>query len=275
MNNMVKYSNYWEEVHPMLIAKPDINFYVIAGDVGGNADAIAAFHDTWDNTTLLASGMGEVADENYLLVRVHENDSVEFELQPLNTELSLPGIEYFSVPTAVDTLLGPELIASGAPPVEYSVPAVFNAESYLWELPEWATGTSDSSSISVNFAADFREGTISVRASREGFGMGAATTKMIKADNTSSKDFEEGNASLHVEIADDYNCLSIGVEGIEKNMVSIRLIDIQGRVLFGEEIETVDNHVQLVIDKSSIPGGIVILSIITDNQQITRKIAVR
>ena len=103
--SVLDHSNYWEEVHPVCIANPSMNFYMISGDVGGNGDAVAAFYDTCDNVTLISSGMGEVYDENYLLVRVINKDSIVLELVPLNEGTVLDPIEYFSVPPAPDTLL--------------------------------------------------------------------------------------------------------------------------------------------------------------------------
>ena len=44
-DQVVEHSNYWEELHPMLMENPDKYFYLLAGDVGGNPDAISAFYD--------------------------------------------------------------------------------------------------------------------------------------------------------------------------------------------------------------------------------------
>lgn len=61
-------SNYWSAVHPMLVQQAPRQAFVIAGDVAGNEDAIPAFKDEVDNVTLIASGMGEVKEENAMLV---------------------------------------------------------------------------------------------------------------------------------------------------------------------------------------------------------------
>ncbi|MCK4747252.1 MAG: metallophosphoesterase, partial [Bacteroidales bacterium] len=167
-DQMVDYSNYWEEVHPVLMENPGKNFFLFTGDVGGNPDAIAAFYDTWDHITFLSSGMGEVEDENYLLAHIYTRDSVEFELVPLNSNLTLPGIEFYSVPPAPEEITGPLVVPPGGSAVDYSVPEVFNANSYEWELPAGASGTSTSARITLDFDLDFAGGTLSVQAARDG-----------------------------------------------------------------------------------------------------------
>ncbi len=127
---------------------PDKNIYLLAGDVSGNPDAISAFYDR-DHITFLASGMGEVADENYLLIHVFKGDSTDFELAPLNAELSLPGIEYYSVPHIPASISGPGFVFQGSRSIEYLVPEVFNAESYLWGVPLRASGSSAATFIPV------------------------------------------------------------------------------------------------------------------------------
>ncbi len=265
-DNIVKYSNYWEEVHPILSGKPDKNFYIIAGDVGGNSDAIAAFYDTWDHITLLASGMGEVVDENYLLIQVHSKDSIEPGLMPLNSDLSLPDIEYYSVPPATEPIMGPELVSRGGTAFEYSVPQVFNASSYIWKMPEGATGSSISYRIEADFTFEFTEGNISVQASRTGFGSGPATSLMLKANNT-AVELIEGNApSLQIDLIEDYNYFTIKINRIDREILTIRLVDISGKIIMSEQIEGMDKYTEIQIDKNDIPKGVIFLYVSTKTQ---------
>jgi hypothetical protein len=68
--NKLGKSNYWRDIHPLLVQQAPRPVFVIAGDVAGNADAIPAFKDQVDNVSLIASGMGEVKGENALVVTV-------------------------------------------------------------------------------------------------------------------------------------------------------------------------------------------------------------
>jgi len=230
-DQMVDYSNYWEEVHPILSGRSDKNFYLIAGDVGGNREAVAAFYDRWDHITFIASGMGEIADENYLLVRVHTNDSLEFELVPLNPDFSLPDLVYHSVPPATGAITGPALVPQGGIDFEYSVPEVFNATSYEWELPEGATGTSDSNSILLDFESDFIGGDLTVWAARDDFGRGPASSLMINAEITSIELPERGEGSLQIDLSETNNYLVVAVTLFNGDALTFRIFDVCGRVL--------------------------------------------
>ena len=74
---------------------------MFAGDTGGRPDSVPAFYDTWGHVTLIASGMGEVSEENYLLVTV-QGSSLSFRLIPLNPARELKSLENFTVENLVD-----------------------------------------------------------------------------------------------------------------------------------------------------------------------------
>lgn len=274
-DQMVNYSNYWEDVHPMLLEKTDKNFFVVAGDVGGNPDAIAAFYDIWDNVTFLASGMGEVADENYLLVQVFNKDSITFRLVPLNSDLSLPDIEFYSVPPAPEAIIGPELVPQGGKAVEFSVPEVFNADSYLWELPEGAAGISTSNSIAVDFDLDFMGGEISVKAAREGFGEGPASSMMIQADITPAELTKEDVNSLQFDFIETEDKLIIGIKCFDGDMLTVRIFDSSGKILKSERIGAIGGYTDMQIDKNDIPKGIILISVFSRNQRVIEKFILR
>ncbi len=98
----LKASNYWKDVHPLFVKQSPTPVFVIAGDVAGNADAIPAFHDRVDNVTLIASGMGEVKEENALLVAV-TGGTPSFELHPMDAEDSKRALDFYS-PTKLNEL---------------------------------------------------------------------------------------------------------------------------------------------------------------------------
>jgi len=105
-NQIANISNFWNEVYPKLTALKGKEFFLFAGDVGGNTDAIAASYDQWENVTLLSSGMGEVKDENYLKVNVLP-DTVTFQLIPLNDGINMKPITWYNIPEKPDSIFGP------------------------------------------------------------------------------------------------------------------------------------------------------------------------
>jgi len=274
-DQMVDYSNYWEEVHPMLSERADKNFFLIAGDVGGNREAISAFYDTWDHITFVASGMGEVDDENYLLVLVHTKDSVEFELVPLNSDFNLPDLEYHTVPPATEAIIGPSIVPPGVTDIEYSVPEVFNATSYEWELPAGANGTSTTSSILVSYYSVFEGGILSIRAARDGFGQGPATTLTISAESTAIGLPEGGDDSPLIDLTETNDHLSVGINSFNEGELTIRIFDIGGKLLQSESIMATGDNFQIVVDKNDIPEGIILVTVFTPSCHITKKFIVR
>ncbi len=274
-DQVVAYSNYWEDLHPMLTGKSEKNFYVISGDVGGNPDAISAFYDQRDNVMLLSSGMGEVVDENYLLIRVHAPDSIETLLVPLDSELVLQDIAYYSVPPAPDSVMGPANIPQGGSAIEYAVPEVFNADTYMWDLPDGAAGASSTRQVLLDFDMDFREGQLSVRAAREGFGTGPAASITVRADSIPDHLMEQDAGMLSTSLLDAGHSLIIGIHAPGGEPCFIQVFDMGGRTIHTQSTTGHAGYTEIRISKSELPAGIIFLSASSRSHHLFKKIAVR
>ncbi|MBK7214945.1 MAG: hypothetical protein IPH88_16980 [Bacteroidales bacterium] len=68
-----------------------------------------------------------------------------------------------SIPSAAGTIEGPENVCIGQDSITYSVSPINDATSYTWSLPSGVTGTSNSSSITVNITPDAQSADISVQ----------------------------------------------------------------------------------------------------------------
>jgi uncharacterized protein (TIGR02145 family) len=67
------------------------------------------------------------------------------------------------LPDAAGTITGTATVCQGQNTVSYSVPTITNATSYVWTLPGGASGSSTTSSISVNFGTSAVSGNVSVK----------------------------------------------------------------------------------------------------------------
>jgi hypothetical protein len=75
--------NFWSEVEPMF-SKLSNEVFMFAGDVGAANWAADFMYDKYGNISLIASGMGEGKGDNFVVVNVHENKSVSYDLICLN-----------------------------------------------------------------------------------------------------------------------------------------------------------------------------------------------
>jgi YD repeat-containing protein len=81
-------------------------------------------------------------------------------------------------PSIAGTISGLSSFCSGQSNVQYSIPAIPNATSYLWTLPTGASGTSSTNSITVNYGSNAVSGNISVKGQNT-CGEGAASNLSI------------------------------------------------------------------------------------------------
>ena len=82
------------------------------------------------------------------------------------------------LPVASGIITGPINVCPGQNYVTYSVAAIDNATSYLWTLPNGASGTSSADNITVNYGASASLGNITVRGNNS-CGDGALSTLTI------------------------------------------------------------------------------------------------
>ncbi|NVN93867.1 MAG: T9SS type A sorting domain-containing protein [Bacteroidetes bacterium] len=67
------------------------------------------------------------------------------------------------LPSNAGTISGPTTVYQGQNAVNYTVTAITNATSYIWTLPNGATGTSSTNSITVNYSSLATSGNITVK----------------------------------------------------------------------------------------------------------------
>lgn len=94
---------------------------------------------------------------------------------------SLP-ISVNPLPANAGTISGPSSVCSGQNSVNYTVPIIADATSYIWTLPSGATGTSTTNSITVNFGMYAISGNITVKGNNS-CGDGIASTLAITVNH--------------------------------------------------------------------------------------------
>ena len=250
-NQIKPLSNYWIQVHPLLIAfRKDV--FIFAGDVAGNTDAIPAFYDKWDNVTFIASGMGEVEDENYLIVSVID-DSVSMELIPLKENIDMKPIEFYALPDQPDTIYGYKIVAPGMKNVDYTISEIFNATSIHWTLSDGMTGMSSSHLISVDFSDKFKCGAISVQTEHTGFGLSEPKSLMVESDQQNFVAQFDENYKINWKKIDDRLIVDFSDFLFEK--VQIELMDITGKRFYHETFVPDGFHISGSIGIQSLPMG--------------------
>ncbi len=77
--------NFWSAVEP-LFNNLSCNVVMFAGDVGAAAWSADFMYDRYDNITFIASGMGEGIGDNFVVVDVMTDNTLQYRLISLNCE---------------------------------------------------------------------------------------------------------------------------------------------------------------------------------------------
>ena len=71
--------NFWSQIEPMFNDLPN-EVLMFCGDLGAGSWSSDVMYDNYDNISLIGSGMGDVNGENFVVVNVMSNKSVEYDL---------------------------------------------------------------------------------------------------------------------------------------------------------------------------------------------------
>ncbi|HOZ30411.1 MAG TPA: T9SS type A sorting domain-containing protein [Bacteroidales bacterium] len=77
--------NFWTEIEP-LFNNLDNNVIMCAGDLGAASYASSLMYDQYDNITYIATGMGKLTDDNFIVINVDQNKDISYDLICLNEE---------------------------------------------------------------------------------------------------------------------------------------------------------------------------------------------
>jgi len=88
------------------------------------------------------------------------------------------------LPFSAGIITGGVFVEQGMNSIPYTVPPIPNASSYIWTLPDGATGTSSTNSILVNFTNTAVSGNITVKGHND-LGDGAASSLAITVNQSS------------------------------------------------------------------------------------------
>lgn len=265
-------SNFWEQVYPKLTAIHDKTFYMFAGDVGGNPDAISASFDQWGNVFLLSSGMGEVKDENYLKVDILP-DTVAFKLIPLNDDVLMHPVTWYNVPETPTQIDGLSVLSPAENTYKYEVSPVQNATAYRWDLSTGISGSSDSSSIDLRFNSDFQKGQISVTALHDGFGESEPIALTIQSSTYTS--VPENTFLQELNFSQNPECIKLGFQLQTSGMAKLVIYDQTGRRIYVSNFSANAGLNTRLVDKNKLTKGLVFIELLAGKIRMIQKIILR
>jgi hypothetical protein len=263
-DQMISYSNFWGDIFPTLNTDQKRKYYLMAGDVGGNTDAVSAFYDTRENVTFVASGMGEVADENYLKVDVSV-DTVQFAFIPLSDTITMHPVQFYNVPVKPDNIVGPEEIVPGSIDITYQTVEIFNATSYRWKLPKGVSGTSIGNSIQVDFSSDYKYDTIKVYAVNNRYGESDPFELPVKAEGYNSVPVNGANPLFEMIIIPNCGEITIQIKNKERQSMNLFIFDLQGKCLYSERFLMPEGISNRKLDLYPIDPGTYLLQLSSGN----------
>jgi uncharacterized protein (TIGR02145 family) len=115
---------------------------------------------------------------NYSASSVSGNITVKGNNSCGDGAISTLAITVNPLPTAAGVITGLTTVCQGQSSVSYTVPSITDASSYVWTLPNGASGTSTTNSITVNYSASAVSGNVTVKGNNS-CGDGAISTLAI------------------------------------------------------------------------------------------------
>ncbi len=83
MAGVVRPTNFWTEIEPLFNELPN-KVVFCAGDMGAASWSSDFVYDSYDNIDIVGSGMGEGIGDNFVVINVNQNKSIDYDLICLN-----------------------------------------------------------------------------------------------------------------------------------------------------------------------------------------------
>ncbi len=182
-------------------------------------------------------------------------------------------IVHSTIPTPSSTITGNTNVNQGQQNVTYSVPLIPDVDSYIWELPSGAIGTSTTNSITVNYSNNAQSGFIKVKG-HNSCGDGSSSSSYIFVHlNIGTGVYSGGDIIVYPSPAS----LSITISYYLKKTQDFTLdvYDITGRKI--KELVNGNQHLgehHLTLDTSELIQGIYLLKATGDDSFNTLKFSV-
>jgi len=174
-------------------------------------------------------------------------------------------------PLAAGVITGNTTVCQNDANINYSVPAISGATSYIWTLPAGASGTSSTNSISLNFGSTATSGNIKVKG-HNAAGDGAESELVITVDPNCPSSTNE--ISVHDKIKIFPNptsgLIDISVNGQDENNYKIEVFNSIGGIIQTTVKQKGAGSAQ--IDLSGYPTGIYFIRINLKNESYQSRI---
>jgi uncharacterized protein (TIGR02145 family) len=121
------------------------------------------------------------------------------------------------VPSNLGSITGSTTVFVAQNDVIYTVPSIANATSYIWTLPNGATGSSISNSISVNYGTSAVNGNITVKGTNN---CGDGTPSILAVTVCNIPPPSAGNGVIDID-GNTYNSIIIGTQEWQKENLNV------------------------------------------------------
>lgn len=184
-------------------------------------------------------------------------------------------IQICNLPEAAGTIAGNLSVCQGEKGVVYTIPEIKNASGYNWILPPGATISSghNTNSITVDFIHVTR-GDIRVVGTNE-CGNGIISPKLkVLAGNCNEIDSSLTNRSATVIPNPNEGLFNIEIKLQAEENLTIKVFNMQGDIVFSEQLDHAGGKLEKIIDISKHSSGIYHLHIISPTETLNKKVVV-
>jgi len=178
------------------------------------------------------------------------------------------------LPDAAGTITGSDTVGQEQNSVAFSVPAIANATSYIWEYSgAGATITGTTNNVTISFSVTATSGNLTVKGHNNcGDGVISANYPIY----VSPVGITENDNSLNYSIFPNptNGIVTIKIDGLAGNL-DLQIVNIQGKVIRTEEIINNKQSYTQDIDLSIYPKGIYLVKLTNNNFAKVEKIVLQ
>jgi hypothetical protein len=192
--------------------------------------------------------------------------------------ISMPSNLYVAtetIPAAAQSITGSDTVCQGYGGYQFSIPAISNATSYQWSLPQGASISQGqgTNSIQVDFSGSAVSGSMTASGSNL-CGTGPASSIDITVMVCTGITENQLLSQIIIYPNPVHGLLNIAIRGAEKQL-SLKITDLSGHLLYKKELANLSETEGHQIDVSGFAAGVYLVKLQNDSRVYLGKFTVK
>ena len=200
--------------------------------------------------------------------------SVTAQIGTCISSASIMGVNVEILPGMAQAISGPDTVCQGYGGYQYSIPAISNATTYDWTLPQGAVISQGqgTNAVTVDFSGSALSGDIKA-AGVNMCGTGTESTAYIQVEVCAGINENRLRSEVLIYPNPVHDLLTLSIKGMERKL-QVQITDVSGRQIYDQQLDNLPAECTRQIDVSRFAKGVYLIKLMNSSRVFTAKFTI-